>query len=111
VVSWKAERSGVFAQVVQPQWPRVVDQQSEDAAATRQRSDLGGRGLIDTDGQKLGKQPNVVDDTQRAVLRINELDGGFDNAVQNRLQVESGADDEKSVEQSTVWTVRHALDR
>jgi hypothetical protein len=98
----------MLVQVMQSQWSRVIDQQSEDAATSGQRTNFSSCGLVDSDGQELRKQAHVVDDTERSVSRVNELDGGLDDAVQNGLQIKAGANDKESVEQAAVYrTVLH----
>ena len=53
MVPWESKRRRVFAQIVQAQRPRLLDQYAENAAPLWQRPDSGVARLVDPDGQEL----------------------------------------------------------
>jgi hypothetical protein len=99
VVGREAVAVRVLAQVGQPQGLGVDDEQPQDAVALGQVTDGGMSLLVDADRDEL-RQPRsfVVEDSQRAVASVDEVDGGLHDALQHGGQVEVAAHREHGVE-------------
>ena len=99
----EARRRRVRGDVGQPQRPRVVDQQAEQAAALGPVVDPRDLVLAQADRDELG-QPQfpavvVTDDAERAVGRVHQADRGLDDPPEGGFQVQPGADGHHRLEQ------------
>ena len=91
---------GVLAQVGEPQRLGVEDEQPEDAVALGQVTDRPAGLVVDADGDELREaRARLVEDAERAVAGVDQVDRGLDDALQHRGQVEVAADREHRVEQ------------
>ncbi len=97
------ERRRVLGQLVEAQRPRVPDELPEHAVALGQAADLVGQVVVDAHDEKLGKSFAVIaDDTERAVLRVDQRGGDLGDAAQDRLQVQVAPDSQDSLEQAAL---------
>ena len=89
MVRRKADRSGVFVEIVEPERPRLPDQHTEDASPTRQIADRGVRLGVDSRGHEaLEPFPRAVDDPERRVTRAGELGGDLDEPLEQCVERE-----------------------
>ena len=95
------DRAWILAEVAQPQRLAVADQHAEDAAAARQVADRRLRLVVDADGDELLEPgPEPVDHAERAVARAGQLDRRLDQALQQRLERELGAERDPDLDQT-----------
>ena len=100
VVRREPVRHRVVAQAVEAQRARGADQLAEQTLAARVGADGRDARRVDADRDELAEAlPVDRDDAQGAVLRVDERDGGLDDALQDRLELKPAADDEHGVEQ------------
>ena len=93
VVRWKAHRTRVVRDFVQPQRLRVADQDAEDAAAVRKVADRRVRLGVDPRRQEpLERLAGLVDHAEGRVARAGDLRGRLDDALQQRIERELGAE-------------------
>ena len=83
----------------QAQRPGVIDQQAEQAASLGPVVDPADLVLAQADRDELGQPPVVTDDAQRAVGRVHQPDGAFDDPPEGGLQVQARADGDDRLEQ------------
>jgi len=80
----------VLGHVVQANRLRTVDQQTQDSAAARRRSDRRARCLVDTHGQELRQAAALlVQDTERRVARARQLARGSEDLIQHDRQIDA----------------------
>ena len=90
----------MVVQVLQPQRVRVLDQQPEDAVASRQLPDRRLLLVGEAVGDEVDELPAALaDHADGAVLRSGDLAGRDDDPVEHAVQVEVGADRHDRVEQ------------
>ena len=81
----------MFADVGEPQRPRVRDQLAQHAASSRQSADVLAFGLVDPDREEaLQLCAGGVQHAQRRVAGAGELACGLEHAVEHHLEVELG---------------------
>jgi hypothetical protein len=102
MVRREAVAVGMLAQVGQPQWLGIDDEEAEDAVASGQVPDRPVCVRVDTHGEELGEAgPALVEHAQCAVAGVDEFGGRGDDPLQHRRQVEIGADRHDAVEEAT----------
>ena len=96
---------GVLSQIGKADRLRIDDEQTQDAVALGQVADLAPCFRIEADGDEL-REPGagLVEHTERAVLRVDEIGRHLDDALQRFREVELGTDREHRVEQPTQLT-------
>src|SRR6266508_3154995 len=101
MVRRKANRAGVFGEVVEPQGPRFLDEGPEDAAASREIADRSLCFLVDAgDHEALQYLTARVDDAQRGVLSTGQLGSGLHDLLENCVERELGRQRNAGVEKS-----------
>jgi hypothetical protein len=87
VVGGKPDRTGVLAEVVQPQGARVLDQHAEDATAPRELPDRGPRLLVDAGRHEpLEGRSGPVDHAESGIPGVRQERRGLDDPLQERLE-------------------------
>ncbi len=99
MVGREADRHVVPAEVAQAQRGRVLDQQPEQALALGQVAHGGTRPFVHAHVDELGQIVARAEDPQRAVAGSDEIDGGLDDALQRRVELQTGRDGEDGAEQ------------
>jgi hypothetical protein len=100
MVGWKADRAGIVAQVVETEWPRVLDEHSEDAAAARQFADGVGLSLLDSgEDEALQAYAARVDHAECCVACAREQGRCLDDSFEHRIEREFRADRDPRVEE------------
>ena len=81
----------MLAEVVEPQRPRVLDQQPEDPAPARQLPDPAMRGVVDAGrDEALELLPCLVEHPDGRVARAGDLARDVEELPQHRLDVDLG---------------------
>jgi hypothetical protein len=88
----------VRAQVGQPQRTRVGDELPQQALALGEMAHLRARRLVDADVEEPGQAAVRAEHTERPVPGLNQVDGGFDQASQGGVELQTGADGEEGVQ-------------
>ena len=96
VVAGKADRAGVVGDVVQAEWPRLPDQDAEDAPPARQLPDRGPRLGVDPGREEpLEALPGAVDHPEGRVTgarqRRRRLDDSLEQGIERELRGERDA--------------------
>src|SRR5262249_58366819 len=87
VVRWKADRPGIGGDPGEAKRFGVRDEDAEDAAPARRVADGRVGGGIDPRGQEaLELRAGRTDDAERRVPGAGEVRGGFDEALQERVE-------------------------
>ena len=87
----KPQRLRVVAEVLEPQRPRLLDQQPEDAATAGQVPDRAMRVRVDAGGDEaLELLPALVEHAHGRVARAGDLARDVEQLLQDRLDVELG---------------------
>jgi len=73
---------------MQPERPRVCDQEAEDAVAGRQRTDLTRQLAIDADTDEVAERVVITDDAKGAEPGVQQPAGRFDDAFQDGIQAQ-----------------------
>jgi hypothetical protein len=73
---------------MQPERPRVCDQEAEDAVAGRQRTDLPRQFSIDADGDEVAERVVITDHAKGAEPGVQQPAGRSDHALQNGIQAQ-----------------------
>jgi hypothetical protein len=101
VVRRKAVGLRMLLELVQPQRPRVGDQQPEDAVPSRQSSDRRALLVVDSPGDEVAQLfSGGVEDSQGDVARTGQPSCRGDHPLQRGVQLEIPTDGNHSVEQS-----------
>jgi hypothetical protein len=99
----EAARARVLTEVLEPERPRLLDQQPEDAATAGQLPDPAMCGVVDTGrDEALERLPALVEHAHGGVARTGDLARDVEELSQDRLDVQRG-DEEPSprIDQAT----------
>ncbi len=91
----------VVADAAQPQRPRLVDQDAEDAAPAREVPDRAARVGLDAEGEEALQLAAVgVEDPERRVVRARDARGDVQQLLEQVLEVELGDERTARVDQA-----------
>ena len=84
----------MLPEVLEPQRPRLLDQQAEDAAPAREVPDAAVRGLVDAGrDEALELLPRLVEHPDRGVARAGDLARHVEQLLQDGVDVELRGED------------------
>src|SRR5471032_2183837 len=90
----------MLAEVGKAEGLGVDDEKTQDAMALRQMADRVAPCLVDTDGDEIRQAcARLVENAQRAILRVDNIRRCLDDRVKDRVQVQVGTDREYAIEQ------------
>ena len=91
----------MVADVLEPQRPRILDQQAEDPAPAGQIADRPVRLGIDPGGDEaLELLPAIVEDADGGVARAGDLAGDVEEPYEHRVDVELGDEPRARIDQA-----------
>src|SRR6201999_1560914 len=93
VVRWEADRGVMVPDVVQPDGPWIIDQDTEHTPALWKVSDQLAHVLVDAFVHELDQFVTVAAHAERTVAGVDQSDSGVNNCPQCDIQFEARCDD------------------
>src|SRR5262249_30194716 len=100
MVGGEADRPRILAEITEPQWNRLVDQNAQDAPALREVADRGALLRLDPGREEPGQTPaGAVEHAKCRVARPGERRCGLDDPLQRPVERELRAHGDTGVDQ------------
>ena len=100
MVPGKPDRARIVGDVVQPERPRLADEDAQQAASSRQVADRSVRLLVDARGEEpLEPSSGRVDHPERGISRLGQPGRGLDDPLEQRVERQLGVERDPGVDQ------------